>query len=304
MSLPSDMESYVREWEEKLHRPETTQAAAIRFEALGAPGVPALKGALTSSYPLVRFAAAEALAYQGQTAGADVLLKSAIEHPALQAYALTALAALDDALGMSKLEELLTRKEPELRYGAFRAYREIDPTSDLVRGQRCKHAYMLHEVVVPGPAMIHLLREGRSEVVLFGEAPKLVAPFSLMAGNITVTARKDDAVATISMFSTKSGGTPNHVQCSMNVAEVLRQLATFGATYADAAEILQKADDRRALSCPLVFDALPKAVAVKRLAEAAREDPRMEQEVDLLLEADPSSTPSLFTRAEPPAGRD
>jgi hypothetical protein len=304
MSTPSDMESYIREWEEKLNRPETTQVAAIRFEALGAPGVPALKGALTSPYPLVRFAAAEALAYLGNTAGADVLQKSAIEHPVLQAYALTALAALDDALGMSKLEELLTHKKPELRYGAFRAYREIDPTSEFVRGQRCKHAFMLHEVVVPGPSMIHLLREGRSEVVLFGEAPKLVPPFSLMSGNITVTARKDDAVATISAFSAKSGGAPNHVQCSLNVAEVLRQVATFGATYADAAEILQKADDRQALSCPLVFDALPKAVAVKKLAEAAREDPHMEQEADLLLETDASATPGLFTRADPPAKRD
>ena len=304
MSTPSDMESYIREWEEKLNNPETAQIAAIRFEALGAAGIPPLKGALTSSYPLVRFAAAEALAYLGNTAGADELQKSAIEHPALQAYALTALAALDDALGMSKLEELLTHKKPELRYGAFRAYREIDPTSDLVRGQRCKHAFMLHEVVVPGPSMIHLLREGRSEVVLFGEAPKLVPPFSLMSGNITVTARKDDEVATISAFSAQSAGSPNHVQCSLNIAEVMRQLAAFGATYADAAEILQKADDRKALSCPLVFDALPKAVAVKRLAEAARQDPHMEQETDLLREVDAASTPGLFTRAEQPARRE
>ena len=89
---------------------------------------------MASDYPLVRFAAAEALAYLGNTAAAEPLARVAAEHPALQAYALTALAALDDALGMSKLEELLAAKEPELRYGAFRALREVDPTGDAVRG--------------------------------------------------------------------------------------------------------------------------------------------------------------------------
>src|SRR5262249_25568065 len=152
------MDRYVREWDEKLQRPETTLSAAIRLEALGAPGVATLKVALTSSYPLVRFAAAEALAYQGQTAGSEVLKKTAIEHPALQAYALTALAALDDALGMTKLEDLLSESEPELRYGAFRALREIDASSDLVRGEWCKRSFVLHEVPVQGPSLVHLLR--------------------------------------------------------------------------------------------------------------------------------------------------
>jgi flagellar basal body P-ring protein FlgI len=289
---PADATRYVREWEDKLQQPETALAAAIRLEALGAPGVPALRDAITSEYPLVRFAAAEALAYQGQTAGAEVLQKTAAEHPALQAYALTALAALDDALGMSKLEELLAAKEPELRYGAFRALREIDPSGDLVRGEWAKRAYAIHEVPTPGPSLVHLLREGRAEVVLFGEAPKLVPPFSLTAGpSLTVTARPGDTLATVSRFS---AGAPAHVQCSLGVADVLRKMAELGATYSDAADLLQKADDRKALSCKLALDALPRAVPIKALAEAAREDPRLELEHDLLKKAEAAETPGLF----------
>jgi hypothetical protein len=298
LAPPADVNEYVREWEEKLQQPETALSAALRLEALGTQGIPALRSALTSEYPLVRFAAAEALAYLGNTAGADALQKAATEHPAVQAYALTALAALDDALGMSKLEELLAHKDPALRYGAFRALREIDATSDLVRGESAGRSYMIHEVVVPGPSLVHLLTEGRSEVVLFGEAPKLVPPFSLTAGpNITVTARPGDEVATVSRFSARSGQ-PTHVQCSLDVADVLRKMAELGATYADAADLLQKADERKALSCPVAVDATPKAVPVKRLAEAARQDPRLEQERELLIEAE---TAAAETASRPPA---
>jgi Flagellar P-ring protein/HEAT repeats len=290
-----DQGRYLREWEEKLALPETALSAAIRLEALGPPAIPSLRNALTSDYPLVRFAAAEALAYLGQTSAAEPLRQAAAEHPALQAYALTALAALDDALGMSKLEELLAAKEPALRYGAFRALREVDPTGPIVRGEWARRAFVMHEVDTPGPSLVHLLSEGRAEIVLFGESPKLIPPFSLTAGpNITVTARAGDTVATLSRFSVKDGTNPSHAQCTLVVADVLRTMAELGATYTDAADMLQKADDRRALTCPLAFDALPTGVPVTRLAKAARDDPRMQLEADLLNEADAASTPGLF----------
>jgi flagellar basal body P-ring protein FlgI len=301
---PADLPGYLKDLDGRLQNPETALSAAIRLEALGNPGVPVLKDALTSEYPLVRFAAAEALAYLGNTAGADVLQKAAAEHPALQAFALTALAALDDALGMSKLEELLAAPEPELRYGAFRALREIDATNDLVRGQWASRAYAVHEVATPGPSLVHLLTEGRSEIVLFGAEPKLIPPFSLTAGpSMTVTARPGDTVATVSRFSARSGQ-PTHAQCALTVADVLRKMAELGATYSDAADAVRKADERKALSCPLAVDALPRAVPVKRLAQAAREDPRMEQERELLIEADAANAPAPFAGPESPARRD
>jgi hypothetical protein len=182
-----------------------------------------------------------------------------------------------------------------LRYGAFRALREIDPSGTAVGGAWAQRAYVIHEVNTPGPSLVHLLTEGRSEVVLFGETPKLVPPFSLTAGpNMTVTARAGDTVATVSRFSPKSGGQPTHLQCSLGVADILRTMADAGGSYPDAADLLQKAQDRKALGGKLAFDKLPQAVPIKKLAAAAVKDPRMEQEYDLLAEADAESTPGLF----------
>jgi hypothetical protein len=294
LAPPGEKSEYVGHLQTELEKPTTALSAAVGLEAVGAAGVPALKEGLKSEYPLVRFAAAEALAYLGQPTGAEVLAKIAAEHPSLQAYALTALAVADDALCQQKLEELMAAKEPELKYGAFRAMREIDPDADLVKGVWARRSYVIHNVAVPGPGMVHLLREGRAEFVLFGEAPKLTAPFSLTAGpEITVTAREGDTVATVSRFSAQSEN-PTHLQCPLTVADVLQKLADLGATYPDAADFLMKAHDRKVLSCKLVLDALPKAVPITRLAQAAREDPRMEQEYDLLAEVDVASAPNLF----------
>src|SRR5262249_1004304 len=151
-------------------------------------------------------------------------------------------------------------------YGAFRAMREIDPDAALVKGTWARRSFVVHTVAVPGPGLVHLLREGRAEFVLFGETPKLTAPFSLTAGpNITVTARAGDTVATVSRFSAKSDA-PTHLQCPLNVADVLTKLGDLGATYPDAADFLMKASDRKVLSCRLAIDALPKAVPIQRLA--------------------------------------
>ncbi len=291
---PADPTAYLKKLEAQLQNPETAAAAAIKLEAVGAQAMPVLRAAMKSEYPFVQFCAAESLAYLGQPLAAETLAKIAADHPSLQAYALTALAALDDALSVSKLEELLAAKEPSLRYGAFRAMREIDKESPQIKGQALGKAFMLHADVGVGQPMVHLLREGRAEFVLFGEKPTLVAPFSFTAGpHVTVTAKPGDEVATISYFSTK-GDKELHAQCGLTVAEVLKKMAQLGANYGDCAEMLMKAQDRKAINCRVVVDALPKAVPIQRLAEAAREDPWMTLEYDLLSEVDDAATPTLF----------
>ncbi len=80
----------------QLREPATSGKAAIRLEALGRDGIPALKRALRHDDLEVRFHAAEALAYSGQSDGIDIL-KNAVEvEPAFRWHALTALASLDD----------------------------------------------------------------------------------------------------------------------------------------------------------------------------------------------------------------
>jgi flagellar basal body P-ring protein FlgI len=287
INTPRDSDASLHQLNELLLTPETAARGAIGLEAIGEQGMPMLKAALKNENPLVRFHAAESLAYLGQPIAGEALARTATEHPALQAYALTALAALDDAVSIVKLEELLGAREAALRYGAFRALREVDPNSAVVQGEWAGRSYVIHEGATVGTSMIHMLSQGRSEFVLFGEAPKLTAPFSLTAGpEITITARPGDSVVTISKFTLSGESPPVHIQSTMAVADVLKKMAELGGTYADAAEMLNKASEQRALTCKLAKDALPRAVPIKKLAEAAREDPRLEQEYDLLTETE------------------
>lgn len=291
---PADQSAYLTKLETQLADPETSAQAAIRLEAMGSAGVSVLRGALKSEYPFVRFCAAEALAYLNQPIAAEVLAKCAAEHPSVQAYALTALAALDDAAAISRLEELLAVRDSAVRYGAFRALREIDPKNDLIRGVWAGRSFALHEITNNGPSMVHILSQGRAEVTVFGATPKLTAPFSIMVGtDMTITARPGDTLATISRFSAKIGPEGQHSQCDLKVTDIMRTMVDMGATYAEVADMLTKAHERKALSCKLVRDALPKAVPMTKLAEAAREDPYMKLEYDLLEEFE-AATSNLY----------
>src|SRR5262249_44695206 len=138
---------YRRKLEGQLQQPETCLAAALRLEAIGRDSVGVLKDAMKNSpYPLVRFAAAESLAYLGEPIAALELSQLAEEHPTLQTYSLAALSSIDDSASSLKLQELLASEVPEVRNGAFRALREVDPQSPAARGYRMNQSFWLHLV--------------------------------------------------------------------------------------------------------------------------------------------------------------
>src|SRR5262249_5758519 len=87
--------------------PSRTVVAALRLEALGEKSIPTLKNGLASKDDLVRFCAAESLAYLGSPACAEELAKFAAEQPLFRAYALAALASCDEAICQEKLQEVL-----------------------------------------------------------------------------------------------------------------------------------------------------------------------------------------------------
>src|SRR5262249_52012769 len=71
---------YRRNLEQMLLDPARSVRAALRLEALGRDSIPALKKGLASDHQLVRFCAAEALAYLGSPSCADELARLAQEH--------------------------------------------------------------------------------------------------------------------------------------------------------------------------------------------------------------------------------
>jgi flagellar basal body P-ring protein FlgI len=268
--VPPKDGAYRRKLAEQLLDPAAAISAAIRLEALGEDSVPVLKSALKEPSFLVRFAAAEALAYMRKPACGEELARLAKEQPALRAHCLTALASLDESICRRKLEDLMGEKDAALRYGAFHGLRIMDDRDAEVTGTKLNNSYWLHQVAKDSPPMVHYLTSRRPEIVLFGDAQTLVAPFRIAVGEeFTVTANRGDTVCTISRFSASKSMA--HRQCSMNLADVLQNLAELGGMYTDAVDLLQKADVQGRMSCEVHADAMPKPVDVQELAQIGKD---------------------------------
>jgi flagellar basal body P-ring protein FlgI len=275
-----------------LHNPAKCIAAALKLEAIGPEAVPVLKTALEAQHPLVRFAAAESLAYLGEAAAGEVLARCVADEPLFQAYALAALASLDEAISRVKLQELMHHPAASVRYGAFRALRHLDARDPTLQGEHLNNSFYLHRVAPDSPGMVHISTTSRAEVVIFGEAPVLIPPFSLQAGQeYAVTARANDDRCIVSRFSVEGG--PRREYSSLQVEDVIHTLASLGATYPDIVEFLVQAERSKCLSCRLAIDALPEAVSVRELALAgilSTQDTDADQESESTLGA----LPNLF----------
>jgi hypothetical protein len=282
--------------------------AALRLEALGTDSIPALKRGLESPQPLVRFCAAESLAYLGDPGCGEELARVVQQQPYLRAFALTAMASLDESICHVKLKELMEGEfDDETRYGAFRALRAMDEREPVVRGEQVSDTFWLHQVAEESKPLVHLSTTRRGEIVLFGKGVKLVPPFTILAGEFALTAAEGDQRCTISHvpLHTADGGA-SRTRSGLELAEVIRALAQQGATYPEVIEVIRQADGCKNLTCRVRNDALPQAVTVQQLALAGREKPPgarkddEEQRVDTvqLIKPDPSlgATPTLYQK--------
>jgi hypothetical protein len=292
--------TYRRRLEDDLTNPSRTVTAALRLEAMGDGSVPALKAGLASEHPLVRFCAAEALAYLDSPAGGPVLAQMVEQHPVLRAFSLTALASLDQAVSHIKLRDLLASANPETRYGAFRALRALDENDPAVQGKLFGRSFWVHRVAPESPPLVHVSGSRRAEVVLFGEDPALVPPFEFLAGGatkFTLTAGDRDERCTVTAFAMARGGRETR-QCSLRLADVLRTLADLGGSYPEAVELLRQAHACQCVSCPVAVDQLPQAVPVQELARAGGDDPELRRLDGDILDARPDfgATPTLYQK--------
>jgi hypothetical protein len=266
---PKSDSAYVKKINDQLLDPERTVTAALRLEALGNQSIPALKLGLMSENEMVRFASAEALAYLGSPSCAEELARQAEDHPFVQAYALTALASLNEGVCRTKLCELLSAASPEVRYGAFRALRAYDDRDPLVQGEKLGTTFSIHRVAPDSPPQVHASTGKKAEIVLFGASPQLQAPCSLLAGpEFLVSIKEGETKCTVSRFSPRTGKVSR--ECGCEVAEVLHAISELGGTYVDALELLRAADGVRAMNCSVKFDALPKAPTVQDLLAHGR----------------------------------
>jgi hypothetical protein len=260
---------YTKKYVALLKDPGTCVTAALRLEALGPSSIPMLKVAMQDDDPMVRFAAAEALAYLGSPACADELAKQVVDHPLVQAYALTALASLNEAVCRIKLMELLSADAPQVRYGAFRALRAFDDHDPYIQGERIGPTFTLHRLAPDSPPQVHASTGKRAEIVLFGSQPELKVPLSVLAGpEFMLTANEGETTCVLSRFSVRQGKQAR--QCSLDVGDVLKALGELGGNYADALDLLRQIESARALNCSVKIDCLPKAPSVQELAKTHR----------------------------------
>lgn len=281
-------ETRTAEWGKELLDPSKAGIAAMRLEGLGPTAIPTLKAALPSPSEQVKFFAAEALAYLNDASGTDILGDMAVKSTAFRAYALAALAAMDQPAGRSKLIKLMDEAEIPVRYGAFNALRtadENDPFLGRVRvieepkqddenssgsmamalnGSTAKarshqdDPFSLYVVDSDGPPLVHLARTQRCEIVIFGRGQKLLTPIVLGTGPILLNASDGDEALQISKIGTgRQGDNDEKVLASLEVGDAIRRTANLGAKYPELVLILQAASRQRNLPGPLVVDAVP-----------------------------------------------
>ncbi|MBN2295592.1 MAG: flagellar basal body P-ring protein FlgI [Pirellulales bacterium] len=260
--------------ERQLCDPITSAHAALQLEAIGRLGIDTLKEGIASKDPEVRFRAAESLAYLDVDCAAEILGQMAQEQPAFRVFALTALSAMEGYAPHEQLTNLLSVRSAETRYGAFRALWSMNPLDAMVRGESLGGQFSYHVIDNNGPPMIHVTRNRRPEIVLFGKDQELKAPLSLEAGpNIMVNSVGDQQIA-ISRFNVGMADQKRIV--SMQVGEVIRAVVELGGTYPDVVQLLQNAKAKKALPSRFEIDALPQAG--RRYDRMAEEEAASEEE--------------------------
>ena len=243
--------------EKQLLDPITSNRAASQLEAIGKQGIDTLKKGLKSNDTEVRFRSAEALAYLDQSEAALILAQVSRDEPAFRVFALTALATMNDPIAYEQLCSLLEVPSAETRYGAFRALWTMNPLDRRVMGERLAGDFSYHVLPTKGKPMIHVTRNQRAEIVLFGDDQRFVTPLILEAGkNIRIKSDGKDRI-TISRFAV---GEPDQKRTvSTRVDDVIRAIAELGGNYPDVVQVLQQAKTKGVLPSRFEVDALPEA---------------------------------------------
>jgi flagellar basal body P-ring protein FlgI len=252
---PQQQEARIRLLERQLLDPITSAVAAVRLEALGKDGIDVLRKGLEAKEEEIRFYSAEALAYLDESAAAAPLGQLAREVPAFRAYALAALSAMDDYAAYEALRELLNCPSAETRYGAFRSMWAMNAKDSMVKGEELGEQFSYHVLDVKEPAMVHVTRSYRPEIVLFGADQVLRAPITIEAGKDILINSLDDEQVTISRFAP---GEPDQKRVVTNkVDDVIRAIVDLGGNYPDVVQALQAAKKDGNLTSRFEMDAVP-----------------------------------------------
>jgi hypothetical protein len=326
-------------WTAELLDPKTAGVAALKLEGIGRNASEILKRGLSSTDPDVRFFAAEALAYLNDASGAAVLGEAALSRPEYRAFALAALAASDQAASVTKLRDLMSHPDPEVRCGAFNALSSLDPHDAFLGRQRVledepltlpegtdesdamalqiaaararrnqpAEPFSLYLVDCDGPPLIHVANSRRCEIVVFGARQKLLTPVVLGdANSVIINAGPEDAQIRLSRITPGGAEPDQQAYAPPGIGAVVKTAANLGATYPQIVSLLQAAERQKNLEGPLVVDALPAPTPAYDQAQLASRaaDPKDAKRDEALGRASserPSTRRGLLERLRPGA---
>ncbi len=232
----------------------TAELAALRLEAFGSEGIPALKRALRHDDPEVKFYAAQSLAYMGEIDGVDHLESMAAGEPAFRWHALTSLASMDHIAASVALSRLMHVDSAEARYGAFRAMTERSPGDPLVAARWLSESFFLARVdSATVDPILHFSRSKRPEIVAFGDAT-VSNTFLYVETGLTVKAVGNGQVK-ISTFG-KDG--KEQKTCGNSVTDIVESLASFNCKYSTLLTMFRGAKQKGDLNARLVVNAVPR----------------------------------------------
>ncbi len=241
----------------QLFDPATAAEAALQLEAVGVEGVDTLLAGIESRDQEVRFHAAESLAYLDRREAAKPLAEAARNEPAFRVFALTALSVIEDYVAYDELREMLSLPSAETRYGAFRSLWVMNADDALVRGEQLGDGFSYHVLDVGGPPMIHVTRNRRPELVVFGPDQRFNTPLAVNAGNRIMITGLPSGEVSVARYSVDEADEKRIV--SSKIDDVIRAIVELGGTYPDVVQALQEAKRTNAMTGRFEIDALPEA---------------------------------------------
>jgi hypothetical protein len=236
---------------------ETAQRGAVELEAIGtAEAKEALQLGLTSTDPEIRFYSAYSLSYLDRKEAVPVLLELARYEPAFRPLCLIGLGVNEDSLAREALEELLQESEPELRYGAYLAIRQRNPTDMAVVGEKIGQICQFVQIPSGVPQVVVSL-EKKKEVLLFGSSVAVHLGSSLSPSPTLKVAPAPGGQ--VKLTKIQPSGDVFHAVVSSDLVSIIRSMVSIEASYNDVVHTIDHLSRQQALVTPVAMNPRPQA---------------------------------------------
>ena len=254
-----------------LRNPKEALSTAVKLEALGKEAVPTLLSVLDSDSQIVRFAAAESLAYLDRSEAIPHLKNAAIHEPALRWHAMTALGSMVSSDSREALADLMQIESDEARYGAFYAIMDANPRDPVVKGEIIDDTLSIHEIPSDRAPLVHIRKTNRPEIVLFGQDITVTTPVAIFAGKKIMA--KSDGSDRFKVSRFELGKNDTVIYCSNNLSDLIRTIVKLDGSYTDVVAAINHAKQNGSLSARVKFDALPKPGREYNLEDESAKEP-------------------------------